>query len=315
MIFYIFSLSIVFCQSFSYGAEGLKTISLKPYVELEYKVPTNYSRLAGCVHRTFKMEIKDPKNQNCNPMVENVEAWDRLVVHPVRPLEDCTPKNDAIRTSIINFFQNPLYVNLSLQQLEKYFDKNCMNNISYVSLIRDHTISYQGNKAGNYHYLPGLSINGVTLTRLLDLGFLVLLIDATDTDDKKIARYKENIDTIANTIFPNDETAKNQRYFRSRAVMWLDRAKTEKPGKQVIYVKDACKYLSYLKSNVNSLNLQAAVDCFNQFTETGQMKLLPFYTLPKYQLTGILLLLCVVVLYTKNNKSFILPAFFKNLSL
>jgi hypothetical protein len=68
-------------------------------------------------------------------------------------------------------------------------------------------------------------------------------------------------------------------------------------AKKAIFVKDIRSYFFYLKNNVNSFNLQAAVNSFNDFTETGEMKRLPFYTLPKYQLTTVMVLIVLTVGY------------------
>lgn len=308
---FLLSLAAVVYQSYSYGAEqAVKVISFKPDADLEYNVPENYSQLEGCIHRTFKMLIDNSSNpkgsiDSINPMIKSFDAFNRLVVRPLKPPHTCQ-NAESVLAKVILFFKNPLYVACSLKTIsEKLNNVNRADyGIAYFSLIKQHTVSYKGNHSGNYMYNVS-DLSGEFQNRVPWPGDLILIIHCLEKQ-ANVNRYKENLDGIMH-FFKNNE--KNNLYFRTQKNQQLDTDKefdTKSRGK-VIYVKDALAYLSYLQKDVNSWNLQAAVECFNNFTETGKMKNLPFWTLSRYQLTAGALILFAIILCSlhKKNKLFI----------
>jgi hypothetical protein len=269
-------------------------ISIKPCSEeLEYK--GYFNEVEGCIHRVPKMSLNPLQSNENNVVIESNDKFETLIYFAIKPVDDNSIDAEK-KEKIVNFFKSPIYIACSLSRFEEYFSRrHCMQNVSFLNLIKKHTISYPDSRARQYIYNPSNSLPGLPEWP----GDIILLIYAKDTKQNQIKAYQVNINFLIDTMCcePDDENGKY--YYRKNDTenFFLDREDKKTIAKKVIFVKDIRNYFLYLKNNVNSFNLQAAVNCFNDFTETGQMKWLPFYTLPKYQLTTVIVLIVLIVGY------------------
>ncbi|HTM06362.1 MAG TPA: hypothetical protein VL201_03910, partial [Patescibacteria group bacterium] len=204
---FIFILGLFLLHASMYSMCLHRTISLKPYVDLEYK--SCASDLEGCIHRVPKMLLSLMDENNVLIEGDN-DKFKVLIYHPIKPVYDDTI-NAEQKEKIINFFTSPIYIACSLKQFEKYLGKDhCMRNVSFLNLIKQHTISYQNSRSGQYIYNQGNSLPSLPEWP----GDIILLIDAKDTKQNQIKMYQDNINFLIDTMCCEPDNENGKYYYR-----------------------------------------------------------------------------------------------------